>query len=138
MQSNDIITGTTYVAVVEGIPEEPKGTVSSYLRESKALIVYSSQNPEHGFLAVTHYELMKTSRYYAMLKINLSTGKKNQVRVHMKDIGHPVAGDKKYGAKTNPMGRLGLHAWVLAFDHPVNNEPMRFETPVPRKFMRLF
>jgi len=72
-----------------------------------------------------------------MLKVKLETGRKNQLRVHMQDIGHPVIGDKKYGSKTNPIGRLALHAWVLAFTHPINNERLRFETPIPRKFKRL-
>ncbi|MEZ5196038.1 MAG: RluA family pseudouridine synthase [Bacteroidales bacterium] len=135
---SDLVSERVYIAVVEGLIEEPEGTISSYLRESKALIVYSSQNPNNGFKAVTHYKLMKSGRNYTMLKVNLETGKKNQVRVHMQDIEHPVVGDKKYGAKTNPIGRLGLHAWVLAFRHPVNNELLHFETPVPRKFLRLF
>ncbi|MBN1339058.1 MAG: RluA family pseudouridine synthase [Bacteroidales bacterium] len=135
---NEIITERTYIAIVEGLPEKPEGSVTSYLRESKALIVYSSQDPKDGYKAVTHYQVMKTGKEYSMLKVNLETGKKNQVRVHMQDIGHPVTGDKKYGSKTDPIGRLGLHAWILAFRHPVTGEPLRFETSVPRKFMRLF
>lgn len=140
LQTNwsDLVSERTYIAVVEGILEEHEGTISSYLRESKALIVYSSQNPNNGFKAVTNYKMLKSGRNYSMLKINLETGKKNQVRVHMQDIGHPVIGDKKYGSKISPIGRLGLHAWVLAFKHPINSEPLRFETPIPRKFLRLF
>ncbi|MCK4679239.1 MAG: RluA family pseudouridine synthase [Bacteroidales bacterium] len=134
---NDIISERAYIAIVEGVPEKPKGTITSYLFESKALIVYSSQNPKDGHKAVTHYQVMKSGREYSMLKVKLETGRKNQVRVHMQDIGHPVIGDKKYGSKTNPIGRLALHAWVLAFRHPINNKPLRFETPVPRKFKRL-
>lgn len=140
LQSNwsDIIQERTYVAVVEGVPDEKEGVVTSYLRESKALIVYSSQNPENGYKAVTKYQVMKSGRDYAMVKVSLQTGRKNQVRVHMQDLGHSVVGDKKYGAQTNPIKRLGLHAMVLAFRHPMNNEPLRFSTPVPRKFQRLF
>jgi len=140
LQSNwkDIVTERTYIAIVEGVPEEQKGTIKSYLRESKALIVYSSQNPQDGHQAVTHYEVMKSGWDYSMLKVNLETGKKNQIRVHMQDIGLPVIGDKKYGSETNPIRRLGLHAWVLVFRHPVNNESLRFKTPIPDNFMRLF
>jgi 23S rRNA pseudouridine1911/1915/1917 synthase len=140
LQSNwkNIISERTYIAIVEGVPEKPEGNITSYLRESKALIVYSSQNPKDGHKAVTHYEVMKSGRDYSMLKVNLESGKKNQIRVHMQDIRHPVIGDKKYGSKTNPIRRLGLHAWVLAFRHPVNNEPLRFKTPIPGKFRRLF
>lgn len=134
---SDIVSERTYIAIVDGILEEPKGTITSYLHESKALIVYSSQNPEHGQLAVTHYELIKAGRDYSMLKVNLESGKKNQIRVHLKDIGHPVIGDKKYGSKTHPIGRLGLHAWVLAFRHPITTEQHTFKTEIPGKFLRL-
>lgn len=135
---NDLIVERTYIALVEGVVEEADGIVSSYLRESKAMIVYSSQNPKDGLKAVTQYQVMKTGKGYSLLKVKLRTGRKNQIRVHMKDIEHPVVGDKKYGSITNPIGRLGLHALVLAFRHPVNKELLRFKTPIPRKFMRLF
>lgn len=135
---NEIVTERSYVAIVEGAPEVPEGIITSYLYESKALIVYSSQDPNKGHKAVTRYRLMKKGRGYALLQVNLETGKKNQVRVHMKEIGHPVVGDRKYGAQTDPLGRLGLHARVLAFKHPVTGEQLRFETPLPRRFLRLF
>lgn len=125
----------TYVALVEGVPEPPKGTISSYLRESKALIVYSSQNPENGQLAITNYNVLKSSNGYALLELELETGRKNQIRVHMQDIGHPIAGDTKYGATTDPIDRLGLHAEVLAFEHPITGEAMRFEAPIPKSFL---
>lgn len=139
LQSNwdETISERTYLALVEGVPVKPEGTITSFLRESKALIVYSSQNPKDGQKAITHYQTMKSGNAYSMLKVNLETGKKNQIRVHMMDIGYPVAGDKKYGAKTNPIGRLGLHAWVLAFSHPITKESMRFETSIPGKFLNL-
>jgi len=140
LQSNwkNIISERTYLSIVEGVPEKSNGIITSYLRESKAMIVYSSQNPQDGHKAVTHYEVIKSGRGYSMLKVKLETGKKNQIRVHMQDIGHPVIGDKKYGSKTNPIRRLGLHASVLAFKHPVNNKPLHFETAIPEKFLRLF
>ncbi|GAB3994962.1 RluA family pseudouridine synthase [Spirosoma daeguense] len=125
----------TYVALVEGVPEPPRGTITSYLRESKALIVYSSQNPDNGQLAITNYNVVKSNRHFALLELELETGRKNQIRVHMQDIQHPIAGDTKYGATSDPIGRLGLHAEVLAFDHPITGEPMRFDAPVPKSFL---
>jgi 23S rRNA pseudouridine1911/1915/1917 synthase len=132
------ITERTYVAVVEGAVEEPEGVITSYLKESKALIVYSSPNPDYGRKAVTHYRTIRSNKKYSMLKVNLETGRKHQVRVHMKDLGHSIVGDKKYGSTINPIGRIALHALVLAFIHPINKEPLRFETAMPRKLTKLF
>lgn len=125
----------TYIALVEGVPEPPKGVITSYLRESKALIVYSSQNPNNGQLAVTNYTVLKAANGYSLLELELETGRKNQIRVHMQDVGHPIAGDTKYGAVSDPIGRLGLHAEVLAFEHPITEQPMRFDAPVPKSFL---
>ena len=82
--------------------------------------------------------MLKQNAKYTLLKVNLETGRKNQIRVHMQDIGHSLIGDKKYGSKESPIGRLGLHAQVLAFTHPVNDKPMRFETQIPKAFLKLF
>lgn len=125
----------TYVALVEGVPEPPTGTITSFLRESKALIVYSSQNPDNGQLSITNYKVLKANNGFALLELELETGRKNQIRVHMQDIGHPIVGDAKYGATSNPIGRLGLHAEVLAFEHPITGESMRFDAPVPKTFL---
>ena len=132
---NDTTKERTYVALVEGVPEPPQGTVTSYLRESKALIVYSSQNPDNGQLSITNYNLLKAGNGYALLELELETGRKNQIRVHMQDIGHPIVGDAKYGATSDPIGRLGLHAEVLAFEHPITGEAKRFDAPVPKSFL---
>lgn len=132
---NETIRQRTYVALVEGVPKLPTGTVTSYLRESKALIVYSSQNPDSGQFAVTNYAVRKSANGYALLDLELETGRKNQIRVHMQDIGHPVVGDAKYGATTDPIGRLGLHAEVLSFEHPITGETLRFDASVPRSFL---
>ena len=132
---NDTTKERTYVALVEGVPDPPAGLVSSYLHESKALIVYSSQNPDSGRLSVTNYNVLKASEKYALLELELETGRKNQIRVHMQDIGHPIAGDSKYGATTNPIGRLGLHARQLSFEHPITGEQMQFDAPVPKSFL---
>lgn len=134
----EAVTERTYLALVEGKVEEPKGRIRSYLKENSALMVFSSQDPSQGQLAITRYELLKQSNDYSLLKVNLETGRKNQIRVHLQEIGHSIVGDKKYGAQSNPIARLGLHAWVLAFVHPMTNEPMRFQTNIPRKFLRLF
>jgi 23S rRNA pseudouridine1911/1915/1917 synthase len=128
----------TYVALVQGVPNPPQGTVSSYLRESKALIVYSSQNPENGQFSVTNYKVLKANEHFALLTLELETGRKNQIRVHMQDIGHPIVGDAKYGATADPIGRLGLHAEVLAFEHPITGQPMHFDAPIPKSFMSVF
>lgn len=134
---NDTTKERTYVALVEGVPEPPTGSVSSYLHESKALIVYSSQNPDSGRLSVTNYATVKANENYALLELELETGRKNQIRVHMQDIGHPIAGDAKYGALTDPIGRLGLHAERLNFEHPITYERMQFDAPVPKTFLAM-
>lgn len=135
---NATIQERTYLAVTEGFVKQMEGTVESYLVENKALTVYSVSNPALGKHAITHYETMKHSETNSLLKVNLETGRKNQIRVHMKDLGFPIVGDEKYGSKTDPLNRLGLHAWVLAFVHPFTQEEMYFETPIPRKFLWLF
>ncbi len=128
-----------YRVVVEGVPRKKSGKVASYLRETKALRVYSvdSDNGE-GKYAETGYEVVTAGDTYALLEITLFTGRKNQIRVHMADMGHPVAGDKKYGAKTDPLKRLGLHACFLAFPHPTTNKLLEFTSQMPSKFEALF
>lgn len=123
-----------YIAVVEGLVEKKEDTITSYLRQSRAFKMHSSQSDADGVEAVTHYRIINQSAHYTLLKVELETGRKNQIRVHMQEIGHPIIGDKKYGADISPIGRVGLHAKVLAFKHPITNEPLRFETAIPRKF----
>jgi 23S rRNA pseudouridine1911/1915/1917 synthase len=135
---NDSIIDRSYVVVVEGEVEKTEGTITSWLKENKALVMYSSQNPDEGQKAVTNYKVLKSEKEFTLLEVKLETGRKNQIRVHMKDIGHPVTGDKKYGAKLNPIGQMGLHARVLSFKHPVSGKILRFDTPIPGKFMKLF
>jgi len=128
----------SYVAVVEGRVTQEQGTITSWLTESKVLIMYSSRTPNDGQKAVTHYQVLQKNKNYSLLEVKLETGRKNQIRVHMKDIGHSVVGDKKYGASKHPIGRLGLHARVLAFRHPITGEEVRFETDIPKEFLNLF
>ena len=123
-----------YLAVCEGVPQKASGEVRSYLAENSAMKVYSTDDPEKGKLSVTRYEVLRSNGAYSEIDIQLLTGRKNQIRVHMSDLGCPIAGDKKYGAKTNPCGRLMLHNYVLQFFHPVTRENLRFELPIPKIF----
>lgn len=129
-----------YTAIVEGIPREKEGQIASTLSESKALRVYSVRGTsEEGKEARTNYKVIKESDAYAWLDITLLTGRKNQIRVHMADHDYPIAGDKKYGAKTNPLRRMALHAYYLSFNHPtIPEKRMEFELPTPGKFYMLF
>ena len=123
-----------YAALVEGVPREKSGEISSCLKESKALRVHAVRGKGEGKPSVTRYQVVKTGPEYALLAVTLTTGRKNQIRVHLADLGHPVAGDKKYGAVTDPIGRLALHAEVLAFLHPLTGERCEFTAPVPGRF----
>ena len=134
----DCILDRTYIALVEGVVKEEKATIESYLRESKALIMYSSQDSEDGQLAITHFNRLLSNDKFSLLEVQLETGRKNQIRVHMQYIGHSIVGDKKYGSSTNPLGRIGLHANILRFIHPITNEEMGFESKTPVVFMRVF
>jgi len=134
----DYMTERAYVAVVEGRMDKDGDTIRSWLLETKTKLIYSSSKPGDGLEAVTNYKVLQTSSQYSLLEIHLSTGRKNQIRVHMHDIGHPIVGDRKYGSAINPLRRLALHARVLAFEHPVSGQPMRFETEIPPQFLALF
>lgn len=125
-----------YAAVVEGIPGKKEGRIVSMLSESKAMRVYTVRDDnEPGKEAITDYKVAKEGNGYALLEISLITGRKNQIRVHMADMGHPIAGDRKYGAKTNPMRRMALHACHLSFTHPTTPEKrMEFTIDIPGKF----
>jgi len=131
------VTARTYVALVEGEVTEPEGVIKSYNYESKSLVMHSTHNPSSGDLAITRFRKLKSNKEYSLLEITLETGKKNQIRLHMQELGHNIAGDKKYGATTSPIGRLGLHASVLAFIHPMTGKELRFESRVPAKFRRM-
>jgi len=125
----------SYIAVVEGQVEKEEGTIRSFLKENKMLIMYSTKVPGEGDEAITHYKVLKRGEEFSLLEVELETGRKNQIRVHMKELGHPVAGDKKYGSKLNPLRRTCLHANILAFKHPVTGEELSFETPAPHRFL---
>ena len=134
----EVVTERVYIALVEGRVRQPEGTVESWLKENAAMKMYASGKSGDGQHAVTHYKLLRAGGSYSLLELRLETGRKNQIRVHMQDIGHPIVGDKKYGAKTKPIGRLGLHAGVLAFKHPATGEQMRFTVETPKAFLTVF
>lgn len=126
-----------YVAVVTGAPKEREGVVRSYLKETQTHLVYSTNDPR-GKEAITEYQVKKSGNGYSLLELYLHTGRKNQIRVHMKDLGCPVVGDRKYGGEKSPIGRLCLHAGRLTFTHPVTGETVSLTSRKPRDFNRLF
>ncbi len=121
-----------YYAVAEGVMREKTGTLTSYLRESKSLKVYTTDRAEGAKLSTTRYTLLRASAHYSLLEVELKTGRKHQIRVQLADAGHPLAGDRRYGSRTDPAGRLALHACHLAFRHPVSGRRMVFQTPLPQ------
>lgn len=126
---NDLVKYRGYQAIVEGRVEKKKGQIKSWLCETKTHMMFSSETEGDGQLAITNYEVISEGSLFTKLSIWLETGRKNQIRVHMKDIGHPIAGDKMYGAVTNPSKRLLLHAHKLVIVNPLTDEEMTFETP---------
>lgn len=132
---NSAITARTYVAVVEGRPEKEADLIVSNLTENTKMQVYVTT--EGGKEAITRYRLLRSNGSYSLLELDLETGRKNQIRAQMQSIGHSIAGDFKYGAETDPTGRLMLHARRLFFIHPVTGKEMFFETRIPDKFISL-
>ncbi len=129
----------TYVAVVEGKVEKNSDTIVSYLKENSAFVTFSSDKEIEGSKkAITHYTVLKRSKGFSLVEANIETGRKNQIRVHMQSLGHSVVGDKKYGATTNPLGRLGLHAKSIIFKHPKTGKVLSFQTGIPAKFSGMF
>lgn len=124
-----------YVAVVEGKLKKKEDTLKNHLMENSIHHVYVSDN---GKLAITKYKVLNESKSYSLLDIEITTGRKNQIRAQLSNIGSPIIGDKKYNAKTNPLRRLGLHANKLVIRHPITNEVMTFESKVPSEFMSMF
>lgn len=127
-----------YVAVLSGEMEQDEGTIANWLKDNKAYVTFSSPVDNGGKYAVTHFHVLNRRNGYSLVEFKLETGRKNQIRVHAADMGHPVCGDVKYGNGDDPIGRLALHAYVLCFYHPVTHRPMEFETPIPSSFLSLF
>lgn len=132
---SNMILNRKYIAVVEGKVEKEEDTIKSYLAETSQFEVYSTNDPDEGQLAITHYKALKGNDNFTLMEFELKVGRKNQLRVHMKDIGHPIVGDRKYGASSSPLRRVALHAQVLNFVHPITHEVMKFETGVPVSFL---
>lgn len=127
-----------YIALVNGKVKKERDTIKSYLKETKTLLVYSTNDSKRGKLAITEYERLSFNSNYSLLKINIKTGRKNQIRVHLNDIGHSIVGDKKYGNIQNKqVKRLCLHANYLEFIHPVTNEFLKLESKYPKIFEEL-
>jgi len=131
---HQIVYDRRYVAVVSGEMEDDEGTIANWLKDNKAYVTYSSPVDNGGKYAVTHFHTLARTADHSLVEYRLETGRKNQIRVHSADMGHPVCGDVKYGNGDNPIHRLCLHAYVLCFFHPVTHQRMEFETPVPNDF----
>lgn len=130
----EIVTDRRYVALVSGVLPQEKGEVESWLKDNKAYFTYSSPTDNGGKYALTRYRVLKTDGRHSLVELKLDTGRKNQIRVHMQDLGCPVCGDTKYGNGDDPIGRLALHAFRLDFYHPITGEHLHFETALPKAF----
>ena len=134
---NDIVKKRGYYAIVEGVMEEKKATITSRLVKNAQNLMYSTKKKNEGQLAITHYEVLRENELYSLLDVNIDTGRKNQIRVHLGEKGHHVIGDDKYGEPANPLKRLGLHAYELTFIHPLSGKKMTFTAPMPKEFEHL-
>lgn len=134
---NNMVLERRYIAVTEGALEPADGEIRSYLTENSAHEVYSTTRPGEGQLAVTYYRTLKVRQPYSLVELSLATGRKNQIRVHLKEKRHPIVGDRRYGAAPSPIHRLCLHAQTLRFVHPVTRRDMNFSAPLPAGFFRL-
>lgn len=134
---NNMVLRRQYVCVVEGKVDPAEGEVRGLLAENSQHIVFVTDDPKVGKPALTRYSTLRSANGYTMLNVELETGRKNQIRVHMKEIGHPIAGDRRYGAKSSPINRLALHAMTLRFVHPITRKLMDFSTPIPASFQSM-
>jgi 23S rRNA pseudouridine1911/1915/1917 synthase len=138
LQANWEDVTKTYLTVVEGAPHPAEGVIENYLTEGRDLRVRASKHPgTDAKRAVSHYKVRATRGGHSLVEVELRTGRKHQIRVHMAGLGCPVAGDKMYGATTNPARRLCLHAWRLVFTHPVTAAVVELESPLPAVLVRL-
>ncbi len=137
LKENWVNTTKYYYAIVQGIVQKKSGTLSSYLEEDEDYVVHSTDDHKKGKFARTDYDVLKTNAKFTLLKVNLLTGKKNQIRVHFSEAGHPIVGDDKYGEKSVRLKNLMLHAYSIAFLHPFTRKPVEFKAPVPDHFKKL-
>ncbi len=138
LKDNWVNTVKYYYAIVQGTLLKKSGTISSYLEEDEDYVVRSTTDRKKGSFARTDYDVLKENAKFSLLKINLLTGKKNQIRVHMAEHGHPIVGDDKYGQKSNRQKHMMLHAHSISFLHPFNRKPMEFKVDVPMYFKEIF
>ncbi len=125
-----------YWAIVEGRVQKDRGTIRSYLAENRAGRMHSTEDAREGKMAVTHFRVLRRFAQLTALEVTLETGRKNQIRAHMAELGHPIIGDRSYGSELNPIGRLGLHAFLLGFKHPTLGTPVNHVTRIPPEFAR--
>ena len=130
---NTLAKKREYIAIVEGKLENDKGRIKEYLTETKSLLTIKTSEAK-GKLAITDYEVLRKEKNFSVLKINIKTGRKNQIRVAMQGINHPIIGDKKYGSKKNPLRRICLHASRLVITNPLTNQDMEFNAKYPQEF----
>lgn len=133
---NNYVLGRLYIALLEGFVKEDEGVIKSRLAENSQYKVYSTENEDQGKLAVTRFKVIGRGHGLSLTEFTLDTGRKNQIRVHASEMGHPICGDRKYGAKQSRLGRLCLHAKTLRFAHPIIKRDMYFESPVPQGFFK--
>ena len=134
---HDIVYDRRYVAIVSGEMMDDGGTIANWLKDNKAYITYSSPVDNGGKYAVTHFHVLDRTTEHSLVEYRLETGRKNQIRVHSADMGHPVCGDVKYGNGDDPLHRLCLHAYMLCFTHPITHERMEFQTQIPTAFKQV-
>lgn len=149
----DLVTERRYTAIVEGHTADEEGWIESWIYENpRSMKVHCyhmepgddhERPPQKGWqYASTHCRTIRKGTYegrqFSQIDVELETGRKNQIRVHCSWIGHPIAGDRKYGAESNPLGRLGLHASAVTFTHPRTGRQMRFTSPIPRRFKKIW
>lgn len=133
---NNMVLERKYVALLDGELEKESGEIRSHLAETVQHEVYSTDDPAEGKLAVTRYKVRRTGKGHTLAEFSLDTGRKNQIRVHARDLGCPITGDKRYGNGSGPLHRLALHAETLRFAHPVSRKDMNFTSPVPSQFYK--
>lgn len=134
---NSLVKSDTYSVVVEGELEEKEGSIVSWLTENKNFVMMSSSYDNGGLKSITHYKLIKSTGRYSLLDLELETRRKNQLRIQMQSIGHPVVGDKKYGASNNPIKRIALHAREIIIKHPFTGETLEFKSSIPKSIQQL-
>lgn len=137
LQSHWNETKKKYIAAVHGQLAQKEGVITSYLAENKAFVVYSTTDAAKGKLSKTAYKVLKETEHFSLLEIDLLTGRKNQIRVHLADKGHPIVGDRKYGKANDDYKRLALHSKSISFKHPATGRQVTFETKLPSYFKEL-